>query len=382
MSWTNFLPENVRAHPEHFVGPYVAGVVVQSLETGILISQSVRFWTRAHCEPPIIKSLVAFVSFFALFQTFIAIYNTWRVVVLSFGDAITVVDLGWADRIQPALNCVMAAPFQAFLIWRCWNVLQRRWIILAPLVSVLLSNVVMNIYITINIFYISSTTQMRNGPPNSYMTAFVLTAVLDIMITALMMWFLLRVKSQVISRHLARVIVRLHRMVWEAAVPPCACAIIACAVYITMSQGNLWDVFLQSILGKLYVISLFVILNGRADLKRWLPTSTQSTRMSRYWANDTPFQFRVDLTSVVDLQAHSDMEMTPTTDASLRPGGDRHERKARLSPRDSTIPELGRGGLVAVHSHEPFFEVQDRAETSSFVMENVVLVPAGNHFIL
>ncbi|OCB89639.1 hypothetical protein A7U60_g3115 [Sanghuangporus baumii] len=252
----------------------------------------------------------------------------------------------------------------------------------APLVSVLLANVVMNVYITIHIFYISSTTQLLDGPPDSYITAFVLTAVLDIMITALMMWFLLRVKSQVISRHLARVIVRLHRMVWEAAVPPCACAIVACAVYITMSQDNLWDVFLQSILGKLYVISLFVILNGRADLKRPLPAPTQSTRMSRYWANDAPFQFRVDLTSVVDLQAQSDMEMTPTTDAPLRPGGGRHEWKARLSPRDSTIPELGRGGLAAVPSHEPFFfEVQDRAETSSFVMENVVLVPVGSHFI-
>ncbi|KAL5511941.1 hypothetical protein ACEPAH_5160 [Sanghuangporus vaninii] len=407
MSWSNFLPENVRGHPEHFVGPYVAGVIVQSLESGILIGQSVRFWTRAHSEPLIIKSLVAFVSFFALFQTFIAIYNTWRVVVLSFGDVVTVVDLGWADRIQPALNCVMAAPFQAFLIWRCWNMyaagpakavdyfgqfsetvtnIKTKASFLidqqTPLVSVLLANVVMNIYITINIFYISSTTQLLNGPPDSYITAFVLTAVLDIMITALMMWFLLRVKSQVISRHLARVIVRLHRMVWEAAVPPCACAIVACAVYITMSQDNLWDVFLQSILGKLYVISLFVILNGRADLNRPLLASTQSTRMSRYWANDAPFQFRVDLTNVIDLQAQSDMEMTPTTDAPLSPGGGRHEWKARLSPRDGTIPELGRGGLTAVPSHEPFFfEVQDRAETSSFVMENVVLVPAGSHFI-
>lgn len=70
-------------------------------------------------------------------------------------------------------------------------------------------------------------------------------------------------------------------MLWEAALPPCICAIAACAVYVTMVRvgtihscqaialltrwcmqrsENLWDVFLQSIIGKLYVISLFVIL--------------------------------------------------------------------------------------------------------------------------
>ena len=66
MPWTNFLPDNVRQHPEHFVGPYVAGVIVQNLEMGVLIGQSVRFWSRAENEPGTIKALVGFVSCVAL----------------------------------------------------------------------------------------------------------------------------------------------------------------------------------------------------------------------------------------------------------------------------------------------------------------------------
>ncbi|KAH8117655.1 hypothetical protein DFH11DRAFT_1576462 [Phellopilus nigrolimitatus] len=268
MSWASFEPNNVADHPAAFVGPNVASAVVQSLETGILINQSIRFWARASNEPKIIKLLVSFVSIVAAFQTCVAFYNTWRVVVLGFGNWGNVVDLGWPDRIQPALNCIMAAPFQAFLIWRCWTAMGRRWIILAPLVTLLLATVIMNIFITSEVFSMFSNLSFTlsatklTGPPREYMTAFVLTAVLDILITILMLWVLLQVKSQALSKRFEKTLTRVLRMMWEAALPPCACAVAACIIYREMSKENLWDVFFQSILGKLYVISLFVILWG------------------------------------------------------------------------------------------------------------------------
>lgn len=69
---------------------------------------------------------------------------------------------------------------------------------------------------------------------------------------------------------------------WEAAVPPCACAVVAVATYVALVSliywtnlhsitaqtlftcvqlnSNYWDLTFQSILGKLYVISLYVTL--------------------------------------------------------------------------------------------------------------------------
>ncbi|THH05149.1 hypothetical protein EW145_g5008 [Phellinidium pouzarii] len=123
----------------------------------------------------------------------------------------------------------------------------------------------------------------------SYMIAFILTAGLDILITCLMLWFLLRAKSQVVSKRLDKTLARLHRMLWEAAVPPCACAIAACIVYITMSLESLWDVFCQSILGKLYAISLFIILSKCMYAK-------------------SPSSVELRLTSVVDGHIDSDLE--------------------------------------------------------------------------
>lgn len=106
-------------------------------------------------------------------------------------------------------------------------------------------------------------------------------------------------------------------MLWEAALPPCLCAIAACVVYITMRSENLWDVFLQSIIGKLYVISLFVILNGRHDLKREPPHHSQSAGIARFWASGAMPEVRVHLTSVGDQVEDSDMDLTPTIEQSV-----------------------------------------------------------------
>lgn len=98
---------------------------------------------------------------------------------------------------------------------------------------------------------------------------------------------------------------------WEAAIPPCACAVTALVTYFTLVNVNYWDLTFQAILGKLYVISLFVTLcvscsslvitprlnaksrNGRADIDAQRshfptfsniisPTTGPSTRVSLF----------------------------------------------------------------------------------------------------
>ena len=66
MSWEAFLPANIARHPSEFLGPNIAGTVVQALETGIILNQSVRFWSRAGDEPRIIQLMVIFLTVTAL----------------------------------------------------------------------------------------------------------------------------------------------------------------------------------------------------------------------------------------------------------------------------------------------------------------------------
>ena len=60
--WIAFFPENVSKNPAHFVGPNVAGAIVQGVETGIIINQSIKFWSNASDEQVLVRALVAFVS--------------------------------------------------------------------------------------------------------------------------------------------------------------------------------------------------------------------------------------------------------------------------------------------------------------------------------
>ena len=66
MTWTSFLPSNIARHPSQFVGPNLAGTIVQSLETGFIINQSIRFWSRSQNERLVVKIVVIFVSVVAL----------------------------------------------------------------------------------------------------------------------------------------------------------------------------------------------------------------------------------------------------------------------------------------------------------------------------
>ena len=77
-------------------------------------------------------------------------------------------------------------------------------------------------------------------------------------------------------------------MIWEAALPPCVCAILTVVTYLTLVQSlsytfdnpfelwclqvddNYWDLTFQAILGKLYVISLFVTLYDASRFLRHL----------------------------------------------------------------------------------------------------------------
>lgn len=48
--------------PVDFIGPDIAGAIVHALEAGIVISQSLRFWSHSTDRHVLVKSIVVFVS--------------------------------------------------------------------------------------------------------------------------------------------------------------------------------------------------------------------------------------------------------------------------------------------------------------------------------
>ncbi|TDL18424.1 hypothetical protein BD410DRAFT_793337 [Rickenella mellea] len=335
-----FLPANVRKHPGEFLGPAVLGTIIQGLEAGILMNMAFRYWSRARGDHIAIKTTVFMVIIATMAQTSLSFYDAWNLGVTHFGDFLQAVNLNWSVRLQPLMNTILGAPVQGYLIWRCWNAMKRRWSVLMPLCAILAGSVVATIITTVKIIHYTPVYIILHPTghlPYSFITSFVLSAALDIMLTSIMLWFLLDVKTHARSRRSEEIIAHLMRTMWEAAVPPCLCAIVACLVYTTMSLKNLWDIFFQCILGKLYVISFFVILNGREDLKR-SPTSVASesimvpmnarSGLGRHRSTCTTTEVRVHMSTVVKHDSSGEIIELPNSGTSWT--ADDHDQKASL----------------------------------------------------
>lgn len=73
-----------------FIGPGLLVSFLQSFETGIILSQALRFYSTAKNEAPVVKCCVVFVTIASVMQTCFCGYDTWLKVVKNFGN--------WARR--------------------------------------------------------------------------------------------------------------------------------------------------------------------------------------------------------------------------------------------------------------------------------------------
>ncbi|CAL1703152.1 unnamed protein product [Somion occarium] len=280
----------LQEHPAYFIGPNIMGIFIQAIEMGFVINQFFTFWSRADRESSVIKTIVLIVTSVAVLQTSLAFYSLWRAHVLHFGDFIIATSFIWVDKLSPIMTVSMASPVQAFLIWRCWTLTRRNWIILGSLSTVLLASVISSIVVTVETFNINfqvlveSVDQLpRIRPDVTFILALASSAALDVAVTSILLTYLSRAKAHVYSSRFRRVMRKLVILIWEAAVPPAACAIVVVVTYLTIVNDNYWDLMFQAILGKLYVISLFVTLNGRADLAK-VAAGTNPRLTSLGWA--------------------------------------------------------------------------------------------------
>ncbi|KDQ57279.1 hypothetical protein JAAARDRAFT_58744 [Jaapia argillacea MUCL 33604] len=264
----------MQARPGLYIGADLANVVFHAFEAGIIVDLSVTFWSRADQESWVIRSMVAFVTVVAFFQTGTTFWDGWRLFVLNFGQWESLLELKWTDRLQSVMTVAMAAPVQCFLIRRCWILTNRSWLVVVPLSSMLLATVVISIYVVAAMFtfyFPSNGPAVTRIPVTAYLPVdigLILSAVLDLSITTLISIFLLRSRSNAFTRRFKRLLRRLIMVSWEAAVLPCVCATVSAVLYMVKGNNSFWYLFFQAILGKFYAISFLVILNARADLQK------------------------------------------------------------------------------------------------------------------
>lgn len=56
----------LKTHPGSYIGPALVSLTLESVQTGILINQSLTFWERAERELGVVRALVSCVTTIAL----------------------------------------------------------------------------------------------------------------------------------------------------------------------------------------------------------------------------------------------------------------------------------------------------------------------------
>jgi len=112
------------------------------------------------------------------------------------------------------------------------------------------------------------------------------SAILDIINTSIRVYHLRNLLKQAHTERLRKRIIRLIVIGWRAAVPPTVCVIAYVIIYLLFTNllpgtGDYWFIAIESLLGKLYVISFFFILNNRVSFgfessASYIPTLTEA----------------------------------------------------------------------------------------------------------
>jgi len=331
-------------HPGLYLGPLILGPLFQAIMQGLIIEMSWSYFSRARTDHRLIKAIVVFLNVLALFQTCAAFYDVWATFVVGFGNWVAATSFTWPQKLQTVYQATMTAPVQGYYIWRCWKVTKHNWWITLPLASILCTSWACAVDVTRRVFQIDFSTlaaQMaKAAPPASgapppafhipvdsvFVTWLASAAVLDVAITAILLTYLLVSKSKSKFKGLNNVIGRLVFVLWETAIPPCACGLTVCITYLLMlnKSSNNIDLFFQQIMGKLYVTSLLVTLNSRLTLNA--QRSALSYEMTP-WSVRTKSQIRVDITTTTKEEGRSPVHGNGSLAPEFRTGGPSTEHK-------------------------------------------------------
>ncbi|KAI0263634.1 hypothetical protein BC834DRAFT_971311 [Gloeopeniophorella convolvens] len=292
-------------------GPGILSLFFQALETGLLLAQCAAFWVHALAEPRVVKALVVWVTAVACAQTCSQVWPSWVTSVLNFGK---VIGPRWPDLAGPAITSLMAAPIQAFYIWRCGPIVKWNLFVLVPCSAVLIASVVTSALATNSLFrnvkFGAIEAQLASPSPPSlgsflsvpYVLSLLCPAVLDIVVTGILFNFLFRSLSRVYKTSVRTRVTGLIITSLEAAVPTTVCATATAVSYlvfttsISRAPDQFWDNLLQAMLGKLYVISLFFTLRGRAGFSHVYPGGSTATTIPRMSTLTQPVAVGIDWT--------------------------------------------------------------------------------------
>ncbi|KAN0136626.1 hypothetical protein V8E53_005673 [Lactarius tabidus] len=256
------------------LGPGVASLFIQGIESGLVLAQFSQWFNSCdRIESSLLSTVVVFVTVVGLAQSGTSFASAWSTYVRQFGE-FRLPD--WSDYLQSVPTLLMSVPVQALMIRRCYYLVGKNLFIITPLVLLLVASIVTSLWTTISIIQYVASIQGKGPNPSAenfgvswlYLVSTLLPSVLDLVLTGILLHYLTQTMKQVYAPHVRKRISRLADVVWQSALPPTLCTTCLCVVYLQFSAAHrldleYWPMIIQATIGKLYVLSLFYMINAQ-----------------------------------------------------------------------------------------------------------------------
>ncbi|KAI9435748.1 hypothetical protein H4582DRAFT_2079348 [Lactarius indigo] len=270
------------------LSPGVAGLFIQGIESGLVIAQFSQWFTALdRSESSLITTIVIFVTAVGLAQSGISFASAWSKYVQHFGMFLLP---AWEDSVHSIPTLVISVPVQALMIQRCYYLVGKNMTTITPLLLLLVGSIAMTLWSIVSILRLYIVVVAKNpfvllhgfGISWPFLMSVLLPSILDLILSGILLHYLTRTMKQVYSPRTRRRISRLVNIVWQSALPPTLCAVCLSALYIQyvtshQKQLQLWMPVIQQMIGKLYVLSLFHMINGHPLESDERPTTIIST---------------------------------------------------------------------------------------------------------
>ncbi|KAB5593780.1 hypothetical protein CTheo_2749 [Ceratobasidium theobromae] len=259
-------------------GPFVTGIMMQQLFLGVFCVQVYDYWRIFPNDSTFNRGTVAALTLFTVLQGVMDYVNLYRNAVTYYGVFEKFDEQDWSLWWEIGVTALIGTVAQIFFLERCYSAIKNQ-VVLIVIGAGIATSLAFGIASSVEFEKIVRLSLVPNIPIPiiGWLTA---TAVLDVAISATLIYALMRVKTP--FRKTEAVITKIIRVTMETSSLTASIAIINLVLYLAL-PGEAYHLLPQLIMGKMYAISVMVTLSSRKDLQEIMsspPTTSfyESTR--------------------------------------------------------------------------------------------------------
>ncbi|KDN47920.1 hypothetical protein RSAG8_03340, partial [Rhizoctonia solani AG-8 WAC10335] len=263
---------------EQSFGPYVTGIMMQQLFLGVFCVQVYDYWRMFSTDTPFNRGVVASLTITTVLQGTMDFINIYRNSVTYYGNFNKFDEQDWSLFWEIGVTATVGTIAQVFFLERCYSATKNKivLVVIGATIAVSLGFGIASSVEFQRIVHLSAVPTI----PIPIVGWLTLTAVLDVLISVVLIWTLLRVRTP--FRKTEAVITKIIRVTAETSSLTASIAVINLVLYQAL-PGQAYHLLPQLIMGKMYAISVMVTLSSRKDLQEIMsspPTTSfyESTR--------------------------------------------------------------------------------------------------------